>query len=140
VVTPARASEVQVVVEHFTRWAHRHADVRGLALVGSWARGTAGEQSDVDLVALTDAPTSRVDLADWPAEVGPARVVGTVDRGAVTECRLALASGLEVDLGVGSPAWAGLDPVDPGTRRVVSDGMRILYDPDGLLAGLAAAC
>jgi hypothetical protein len=37
-------------------------------------------------------------------------------------------------------AWAATDPVDPGTRRVVRDGMSILYDPGGLLERLAEAC
>ena len=49
------------------------------------------------------------------------------------------ASGLEVELDVGTPAWASVDPVDPGTRKVVSDGMRVLHDPDGLPAGLVEA-
>lgn len=37
-------------------------------------------------------------------------------------------------------ARAATDPVDPGTRRVVGDGLRILHDPDGLLARLLEAC
>jgi hypothetical protein len=60
--------------------------------------------------------------------------------GAVIERRLALASGLEVELGIGSPSWAATEPVDPGTRKVVIDWMRALYDPEDLLATLAAAC
>jgi hypothetical protein len=51
-----------------------------------------------------------------------------------------LPTGLEIDLTVGTPAWASIDPLDAGTRRVVSDGMRPLYDPTGLLAAFAAAC
>jgi hypothetical protein len=50
-----------------------------------------------------------------------------------------LEGGLEVEVGLTEPAWAATDPVDPGTRRVVTDGMRILRDPDGRLAALAAA-
>jgi hypothetical protein len=38
------------------------------------------------------------------------------------------------------PLWASTDPVDAGTRRVVTDdGMRILYDPEHWFAALAAA-
>jgi hypothetical protein len=34
------------------------------------------------------------------------------------------------------PAWTA---TDAGTRRVVTDGMRILHDPDGRLVALANA-
>lgn len=64
----------------------------------------------------------------------------TLEWGVLTERRFALPSGLEVELGIASPAWAAIDPVDTGTRRVVSDGVRILHDPDGLLETLASAC
>jgi hypothetical protein len=36
--------------------------------------------------------------------------------------------------------WAGTGPVDPGTRRVISDGIRILYDPEGMLGSLLMVC
>ena len=37
-----------------------HASVRGLALVGSYARDAAREDSDVDLVMLVESPDSFV--------------------------------------------------------------------------------
>ena len=60
--------------------------------------------------------------------------------GTVTERRFALPSGLEVELGVAPPSWAATDPVDEGTRRVVADGVSVIYDPEGLLSGLLDAC
>jgi hypothetical protein len=43
-----------------------------------------------------------------------------------------------VEIGIGTPAWAERTPVDAGTRRVASDGLVPLYDPDGLITALAA--
>ncbi|MFJ5680155.1 hypothetical protein [Streptomyces sp. NPDC093097] len=60
--------------------------------------------------------------------------------GPVTERRYARPSGLEVEVDIGSPDWARTDPVDPGTRRVVTDGARRLHDPEGLLDALIRAC
>ena len=57
--------------------------------------------------------------------------------GPLTERRLLLKGGLEVEVGIAEPSWAATDPVDPGTRRVVTDGLRILHDPDRRLAPLA---
>jgi hypothetical protein len=40
---------------------------------------------------------------------------------------------------IGTSAWASLAPLDDGTGRVVSDGMRTIYDPDGLRHDLTSA-
>lgn len=138
VVGRARTREVEALLQHLTDWARRRADVRALALVGSWAYGAPRDDSDVDVVLLTDVPESFVARDDWLAEVGGVRLVRTLDWGGVTERRFALPSGLEVEFGIGRPPWASADPLDEGTRRVVSDGIRVLHDPDGLLALLVA--
>lgn len=60
---------------------------------------------------------------------GNARPDSHVDVVLLTERRLRLASGLEVEVCIGHPSWAETDPVDAGTRRIVSDGIRVLWDP-----------
>jgi predicted nucleotidyltransferase len=138
VVAGKRTAEIEALLRHLTEWAGRRADVRALALVGSWAYGAPRDDSDVDVVLLTDSPESYTDRDDWLPEVGGVRLVRTLDWGGVTERRFALPSGLEVELGIGTPAWAAVAPMDDGTRRVASDGMCVLHDPDGLLAVLVA--
>lgn len=139
-VSEARNREVERVVRDATVWARARRDVAGVAVVGSWARGTASDDSDVDLVLLSDDPTAYTHREDWVAELFPsARLMRTGDWGAIVERRLLLPSGLEVELGVGSPSWAAVEPLDEGTQRVVRDGLRVIYDPRGLLADLAAA-
>lgn len=68
-----------------------------------------------------------------------AQLVRAEDWGPLTERRVVLRSGLEVEFGFVSPSWASVDPVDPGTARVVGDGWSPLVDPDGTLARLGAA-
>jgi hypothetical protein len=139
VVSRTRVDEVESVLQHLTDWVRRRPDVRALALVGSWARGTPHDGSDVDVVLLTDSPEHYIDGDDWLHDVGGVRLIRTLDWGAVTERRFALASGLEVELDVGTSSWASVDPIDSGTRTVATDGMRLLYDPDGLLQRLSAS-
>ena len=113
-------------------WARGREDVAAVALVGSWARGTAREDSDVDLVVLTDT-----DDEGWIGELVPgAELVRRGNWGAIEERRVRLPSGLEVEIGIGRPSWASTDPLDDGTRRVVEAGFRPLHDPRGLLAAL----
>jgi uncharacterized protein len=139
-MSDAHVSAIASLLERLTAWARERRDVRGLALVGSYARGAARRDSDVDLVLLTDDPASYIADAGWASELGAAKVVRTQAWGPLTERRLLLPSGLEVEVGVVLPLWAATDPVDPGTRRVVTDCMRILHDPEGRFAALAAAC
>jgi hypothetical protein len=44
-------------------------------------------------------------------------------------------SGLEVEYGFTTPDWAET-PTDAGTMRVVTDGMRVVYDPQGVIGRL----
>ncbi len=132
--------ELQAFIERLPHWAERRPDICALALVGSRVYGAPRPDSDLDVLLLTEAPSDYVEREDWLEELGVAQLVRTSSWGAVVERRFALPSGLEIDLGIGTPAWATIDPPDSGTRKVISDGMRILYDPDGLLAALLVAC
>ena len=133
----ARAAEVERVLAAFAAWAPLHADVVAVGLVGSWARGAAREDSDVDVVVVSSAPEERVTAADWPASLRAAPVLRRRRWGVLIETRLGMPDGLEVEIGVVPIAWTRTDPLDRGTARVVTDGLRIVYDPQGRLSALA---
>ncbi|MGZ0149725.1 GNAT family N-acetyltransferase [Kribbella sp. WER1] len=136
-----RSDEVDAVVGDTVRWAADQADVRGLAMVGSWAHDAARMTSDLDLIVLTDAPARYLENDDWLDVFGAVAVVRRQQWGPhLTEVRLQRASGLEVEVGITATAWAAIDPVDPGTRRVLTDGVRVLHDPEQLLASLVRVC
>ncbi|MER5201011.1 nucleotidyltransferase domain-containing protein [Streptomyces sp. NPDC002755] len=139
-VSPEREHEVRRVVDRVTRWAGNRSDVVGLLLVGAVAREAAGPDSDVHLVVLSTVPARYTEDDGWAGELGLGEVVRVGERGPVTEWRYATASGLAVEVGVGSAHWARTDPVDAGTRRVVTGGARPLYDPAGILGALIRAC
>jgi GrpB-like predicted nucleotidyltransferase (UPF0157 family)/predicted nucleotidyltransferase len=132
-----RAGEVRRVMEQVREWARGRNDVRAVALVGSWVRGATRADSDVDLVVLTDHPEAFTNDDAWVSAFPGAALDKRGDWGAITERRVRLMSGLEVEFGIGRSSWAATNPVDPGTRRVVTDGMQILHDPEGLLEHLA---
>ncbi|HWX95679.1 MAG TPA: nucleotidyltransferase domain-containing protein [Solirubrobacteraceae bacterium] len=133
----ARRLEVQRLLTVTVEWASRRSDVRGVALVGSWARGTAEMGSDVDLVVLTFHVDRYAADEEWTRDLGAEAILRTAAWGAVTERRVRAASGLEIELNLAPPHWAAIYPIDPGTRSVVAGGMRVLHDPDGLLRALA---
>ncbi|MFE5406405.1 aminoglycoside 6-adenylyltransferase [Streptomyces sp. NPDC056580] len=138
--SPERIEEIDEVIDRITRWAKNREDVVGLLLVGSCARDAARPDSDVDLVLLTTDESRYLNSDTWATELGLGQLIRAQSWGAITERRYSTASGLEVEMGIGSPSWAKVDPVDHGTHRVVTDGARPLHDPAGALAVLLAAC
>ncbi|MEU1465032.1 nucleotidyltransferase domain-containing protein [Streptomyces sp. NPDC005727] len=138
--SPERFAEINEVIDRITCWSRGRDDIVGLLLVGSCARNAARPDSDIDIVLLT-TDESRYLLEDaWAMELGLGEVIRTQSWGPITERRCSTASGLKVELGIGSPAWTKTDPVDPGTHRVVTDGARVLHDPAGILGDLLATC
>ena len=136
---PGREDEVDALLRAVREWAGDRVDLRAVALVGSWARGGAQADSDVDIVLVTETPGLYVDDAEWARPLGAVEVLRTQRWGVLTERRMALASGLVVEFGVVTPAWASTTPLDDGTARVVDDGLVALHDPSGLLSELAQA-
>lgn len=128
-----RHREVDRVLRAITAWARSRDDVDAVALVGSYARGTTGMASDVDLVVLTHAFAQLAAEPEWFRPLRPgSRLIRSAVWGPLLERRYPTPSGLHVEVGLASPAWAEL-PLDAGTRWVLGDGHRILYDDNGLL-------
>ena len=135
-----RAAEVRKLLDRVLLWAKQRPDVRAVGLVGSWARGEARVDSDVDLILLTRGKRRYLDDESWTRELGGCRIVKTRQWGPTTERRFVLPSGLEVETGIAPLSWAATGDTDSGTYRIVRDGMIAIYDPDSLLAHLCATC
>ena len=121
-------------LEAVTGWAAERAEIDGVALVGSHARGAAGPDSDVDLVIVTEDPRELLQDTSWTAVFGAVDRIQEEDWGRVTSLRTRYACGLEAEFGVTDPDWARVP--DEGTLRVVRDGFRALYERRGVFDSL----
>ena len=141
-VTDAHVAEYESVVASVTTWAESRADIVAVGVVGSWARGNQHDDSDVDFVVLTPNKTAYTARDGW-IRTALGRTVPVVRRaewGVLTERRLKLPSGFEIEFGFVEPSWANTDPIDPCTAELaINGGLLPVYDPQSLLARLAAA-
>jgi len=119
-------------IEHFTRWASTQTDILAVALVGSYARNAAREDSDVDLVIITEDPQKYLTLTAWTDAFSIAAKQQIKDYGMLTSLRVWYESGLEVEYGFTTPTWAQI-PLDEGTKEVIEGGLRILFERAALL-------
>jgi predicted nucleotidyltransferase len=116
-----------------TRWARAQADIQALALVGSYARDAATESSDVDLVIIALDPKRYLEKADWVRRFGTVAKQQVEDYGLLISLRIWYRDGLEIEYGLTDERWAAV-PLDGGTRRVITDGMRVLFERGDILS------
>ena len=123
---------ITAFLSEFTNWASAQPDISGVALVGSYARGAARQDSDIDLMILTTDVERYFQGKAWASLFGQIERIEEEDWGAAETLRVFYEDGGETEFNFSAPAWARI-PVDSGTYRVISDGMQILFDPQDLL-------
>lgn len=128
----------QQFISRATEWAGREPELLGLVLVGSYARGEQGDDSDIDLVMIARNPSQWLETNEWLRQFGRISKHGLEDYGLVQSRRVFYENGIEVEFGITSAEWLKTDPIDEGTRRVLSDGYKVLDDKAGLFKGTAS--
>ena len=136
--------QVDRQIQEIVRWAKSRREILALSLVGSWARGEAHDKSDIDLMFLTEKPLLFREDITWLSEIdwGDRHIEKWEDKNydAVWSRHVYLhpndAGYAEVEFSFGQSDWASISPLDSGTRQVVSDGYRVLYDPKGIIIRL----
>jgi uncharacterized protein len=130
------------IVAPIVSCARRHSDVLAVAVAGSWARGAARSDSDVDLILLVREPED-FRGQDWPGEIawreGRVTQWHDADYGVAWSRHLQLSDSREIEFTFCRPSCADTDPVDSGTAEVVSGGCRVLLDKSGLFEKLLSA-
>jgi len=138
------SQQVDHIIQLIVQWAIEQEAISAAALVGSWARSTAHAESDVDLMFLSKQPLLFRKNTDWVNDIkwGKHWVKSWKDKdyGAVWSRHVQLDSQLlncvEIEFSFGHKTWASITSIDPGTKKVVNDGCRILYDPEEILTVL----
>lgn len=126
-------------IKKFTNWSKNHEQILVMALVGSYARGEAKPDSDVDLVIITNQPEKFLKDDSWIKEFGEVKKQADEDYQLAQGKRVFYKNGIEAEYGITTLEWAKTDPVYSGTKRVITDGAKILYDKNGLLEKLLKA-
>jgi predicted nucleotidyltransferase len=131
--------EVDKFLQEFTAWAVTRLDIQAVGLVGSQARGNARVDSDVDLVIVADNPAVYLRDMDWTNRFGFVDRQQMENYGIVQSLRVWYLHGLEVEYGLTDARWVAL-PLDAGTRTVIEDGMRVLFERGNILSSLLTDC
>lgn len=125
----------QEFIDNFTSWAKNEENIQGVGLVGSHAKGTAKPDSDIDLMIIVKDKDCYIKNSDWMNNFGKVEKVKDENWGNVKTKRVFYTNGLEVEYNFDTKTWANL--LNEGTKRVVTDGMKILVDKEHILGAIA---
>ena len=114
-------------IDQLKKFSMDQEKIESVLLVGSYARGTDTEASDLDLCIITPAKQAFVENPTFVKTFGAVQNMQTEFYGACTSIRVWYQNGLEVEFGIVEPSWIGR-PLDCGTQRVLKDGYQILVD------------
>ena len=95
--------DIRKFLDAFVGWASSQPDVKGIALVGSYARSAARNDSDIDLVVLTDQISKYVEDMQWIELFGAVEKYQTEDYGNLTSIRVWYQNRVEVEYGITMP-------------------------------------
>ncbi len=85
---------------------------------------------------LANHPQRYLDDTAWVRHFGEVSPPSREDYGMVQSLRATYHDGLEVEFGLTGPEWADSEGLAAGTREVIADGFRIIFDRRGVLAAL----
>ena len=128
----AANTRVDAFLFEFKRWAATEVGIHAVALVGSHARNKATAESDVDLIVVVSPPNVYLKHRQWTSLFGNVIRDQVEDYGKCTSLRVWY-EGFEVEYGFVDEGWAALPP-DEGTRQIVSDGMKVIFERKPLLS------
>lgn len=134
-ITDERKHEYRRIKHSISLWSGSQPDIKGIAIVGSWARRDARMDSHLDLLVLTPDTGNYVLSDSWICHAlpTPGVIVGAQTLGSLTELEVRLPSGLIIDFGFVPPSWASINPLNPTMARLVAEGCIPLVDPESAI-------
>ncbi|HUV15573.1 MAG TPA: aminoglycoside 6-adenylyltransferase [Pelolinea sp.] len=122
---------IQGFLDRITNWASNNEDIRTVILVGSFARGEAKDDSDVDFVIIAENPDSFLKDDSFAHQFGNPSRIDCENWGKVQSLRVWYENSLEVEFSFTTKNWLTF-PLDIDSCQVLSDGYLVLVDKDML--------
>ncbi len=110
----------------------KHKDIKGVLLIGSYARGEERSDSDVDFIVIVDDVEKWTGKTSWTKHFGQLLSTNLEKYEEVTDIRAYYQDGNELEFGFVTPEW--LDrPYDKATREALEGGYKILVNKNNLI-------
>ena len=134
-MNPDKLDKILDLIQVF---AESNERIIAVGLCGSYARGNAKADSDIDLSILVNdklkfKSTTWIETFDFDKINERLDFFEDKEYGRVWSRHVFLKSKIEIEFSFANISWADTENLDEGTRKVVSDGFKIIYDPQFIL-------
>jgi predicted nucleotidyltransferase len=123
------------LLNEFKEWSGHQNDIKGVGVVGSYARGDYHSKSDVDLVIISKNKASTLNIIKSDFHFSSIKSCLLEEWGILTSLRVFYDNGLEVEYGAVTDQWV-MEPLDEGTKNVVKNGFKILTEKENIFNGI----
>lgn len=115
-----------LVMEKLTILGKTNPDILAIILCGSYARGEQDDDSDIDIMIVTEDKGKWLENDGWTAEILRADSI-TREKWGIVETFRCFAGETELEINIAPAEWIALSE-DKGTRQVLESGYSIIYD------------
>ena len=123
------SAEIDNFIKKLRIWSSEQPDIEASAIVGSWARGTARADSDIDVILITREPAKLLDGNAWVEHFGRIEKLKREDWGLVQSLRVHYLDGQEIEFGITTVEWLSQEEIRLASGQIMRDAMMIVYDP-----------
>jgi predicted nucleotidyltransferase len=123
--------KVNLLLENFKEWSQQQTHIKGVAIVGSFARGDFHSNSDVDLTIISTNKNLTLEIIKNDFSFGNIESSTLEEWGILTSLRIFYDNGLEVEYGVVTDQWVK-EPLDEGTKNVVKNGFKVVTEKEDI--------
>ena len=124
-----------LLFHEFKEWSEYQNDIKGVAVVGSYARGEYNSKSDIDIVIISTNKEFTLSIIQSDFHYSGIKSCSLEEWGILTSLRVFYDNGLEVEYGVVTDQWV-IEPLDEGTKNVVNNGFKILTEKENTFYGI----
>ncbi|WP_100407669.1 nucleotidyltransferase domain-containing protein [Bacillus solitudinis] len=123
--------KADLLLENFKEWSEQQTHIKGVAVVGSFARGDFHSNSDVDLTIISSNKDLTLDIIKNEFNFDNIESSTLEEWGILTSLRIFYGNGLEVEYGVVTDQWVK-EPLDEGTKNVVKNGFKVVTEKEDI--------
>ncbi|MEG0614062.1 MAG: nucleotidyltransferase domain-containing protein [Clostridium sp.] len=126
---------IEKFLKEIEEWGKNDLYIQSVILVGSYARGTNKETSDIDICLITSNKETMIENQDFTKIFGHVERKQTEYYGKCTSIRVWYKEGPEIEFGIVDPSWIET-PLDLGTYKALSDGYKVIIDKNHYFSDL----
>jgi predicted nucleotidyltransferase len=123
--------KADLLLENFKEWSEQQTYIKGVAVVGSFARGDYHSNSDVDLTIISTNKDLTLNIIKNEFNFDNIESSTLEEWGILTSLRIFYGNGLEVEYGVVTDRWVK-EPLDEGTKNVVKNGFKVIAEKEDI--------